>query len=112
MECIDGLAARDEHGPRVDQAAVSAARSEAGACAVAAGRRVMAHEGETIRCWCGAEDIYAELFDESGLSDSCMGTGVLDCYCGGDACVCHHHGEVDCPGCEDCEDGLLDAYTG
>lgn len=29
---------------------------------------------------------------------------MLYCICGGDFCVCHNHGEVECDGCEDCED--------
>ena len=57
-------------------------------------------------CWCG-EDNPAYLDD--GLSDSCGGTGILVCLCGGDFCVCHNHGEVECGGCEDCDgDGDLD----
>lgn len=57
-----------------------------------------------IRCWCGAEGLYSELFDTEQLEESCGGGGVLYCYCGGDQCVCHNHGEVPCEGCEDCED--------
>lgn len=53
-------------------------------------------------CWCGAVGKYDELF-ASDLDETCGGTGSLVCYCGGDQCVCHHHGETDCPGCEDCE---------
>ena len=34
----------------------------------------------------------------------CGGLGVFECLCGGDQCVCHNHGEVECPGCADCED--------
>jgi hypothetical protein len=57
-----------------------------------------------IRCWCGAEGTYDELYDRSGiLPGGCGGTGTLQCYCGGDQCVCHHHGEIECDGCEDCE---------
>ena len=56
-----------------------------------------------ITCWCGASGTYDELFDDSGLPPRCGGLGVLDCECGGDQCVCHHHGETECPGCPDCE---------
>lgn len=67
-----------------------------------------------IRCWCGAVGRYDELFDDSTLDQTCGGPGVLHCECGGDICVCHHHGEVPCDGCEDCEpegdDWGLDDY--
>lgn len=56
-----------------------------------------------ITCWCGATGTYDELFDDDGLDDRCGGLGELHCQCGGDLCVCHHHGAVECPGCEDCE---------
>jgi hypothetical protein len=58
---------------------------------------------EIIRCWCGVEGTYEELFDDACLDRTCGGTGELDCECGGDQCVCHHHGATECPGCEDCE---------
>lgn len=38
-----------------------------------------------------------------GLDNCCGGTRSLHCYCGGDQCVCGNFGEVECPGCEDCE---------
>lgn len=51
---------------------------------------------ETIRCWCGAEGTYEQLFDDH----NCNGDG--ECECGGDhLCVCHNHGT--CPGCVNCE---------
>ncbi len=53
-------------------------------------------------CWCGATGTYDELFADD-LDDGCGGTGELTCYCGGDQCVCHHHGHAECPGCEDCD---------
>jgi hypothetical protein len=62
---------------------------------------------EIITCWCGAVGTFDELFDVSGLpksSDQCGGTGCIQCECGGDQCVCHHHGEIACEGCEGCED--------
>jgi hypothetical protein len=62
-------------------------------------------DDEPIRCWCGALGTYEELFDDSGLDDSCAGTGFVNCLCGGDSCVCHHHGETECAGCEDCDFG-------
>lgn len=53
-------------------------------------------EGPEV-CWCGVKNPY---FAE--VSGSCCGTGTLDCYCGGDLCVCHNHGEVECLGCSEC----------
>lgn len=52
-------------------------------------------------CWCGAQNPYCsdEPYDDAG----CSGLGVIYCYCSGDMCVCHNHGEVQCPGCFDCE---------
>lgn len=62
-------------------------------------------------CWCGEPD---PLYDWEGLDETCGGTGTLHCYCGGDMCVCHHHGEIDCPGCDECcadgEDEDLEDY--
>lgn len=57
---------------------------------------------DQITCWCGATGTYEDLFDDSTLPDRCGGSGTLHCECGGDFCVCHHHGEVECDGCEDC----------
>lgn len=53
-------------------------------------------------CWCGAVGMPDDLFS-SDIDDSCGGSGLLRCYCGGDQCVCHNHGEIECPGCDDCE---------
>lgn len=50
-------------------------------------------------CWCGESN---PLFDDEGLDATCDGSGTLVCHCGGDLCVCHHHGETECPGCEHC----------
>lgn len=52
-------------------------------------------------CWCGEPN---PAYNDDGLRDSCGGTGMLECLCGGDFCVCHNHGEVECDGCEDCND--------
>jgi hypothetical protein len=60
-------------------------------------------DDELITCWCGAVGTYEELFDFSGLDHCCGGSGELHCECGGDLCVCHHHGSIECPGCADCE---------
>jgi hypothetical protein len=69
-------------------------------------------DDEIITCWCGAEGTFDELFDDACFEENCGGSGYLECQCGGDQCVCHHHGqEVECPGCEDClnrDDGDYD----
>ena len=55
-----------------------------------------------FRCWCGSEGFFDDMFDYACLDDGCGGTRSLNCYCGGDQCVCHHHGETECQGCGDC----------
>lgn len=72
-------------------------------------------DNEIITCWCGAIGTFQELFDSAVYgSGPCNGLGVLHCECGGDFCVCHNHGEVECPGCEECgrddEDDGFDDY--
>ncbi len=57
-----------------------------------------------MQCWCGAKGTFDQLFDHQYLDSPCNGSGVIYCYCGGDCCVCHLHGETDCEGCDDCED--------
>ena len=49
-------------------------------------------------CWCGETRPYYE-----DVFSGCGGTGMLECLCGGDFCVCHNHGEVECFGCPDCD---------
>lgn len=65
------------------------------------------YDGETFdfrwRCWCGEAGWYSELCDEDGLEPTCGGTGERHCFCGGDLCVCHHHGSDPCDGCADCD---------
>ena len=61
-------------------------------------------DDEIITCWCGAQGTFDELFSDEPYDDTCGGTRHLECRCGGDQCVCHHHGqEIECPGCEDCD---------
>ena len=70
-------------------------------------------DDEIIECWCGAKGTYDELFDSECFESGCGGTGMIQCECGGDFCVCHNHGEIECPGCEDCEgDDDSDLYDG
>jgi hypothetical protein len=60
-------------------------------------------DDEEITCWCGVSGTYDELYNDVGIEAGCGGTGHVDCYCGGDQCVCHHHGQqLDCPGCDEC----------
>ena len=61
-------------------------------------------EDGIITCWCGATGHYDELFSRDSLDEYCCGTSILRCRCGGDKCVCHHHGYAECPGCENCCD--------
>ena len=56
--------------------------------------------GFTGACWCGERNAW---FSTTYLERSCAGTRMLQCDCGGDFCVCHNHGEIECDGCEDCE---------
>jgi len=58
-------------------------------------------DDEEYECWCGARGTYAELCDPDFLDETCGGMGTLNSAC------CHHHGEIECPGCKDCEDGFL-----
>lgn len=64
-----------------------------------------------ITCWCGAVGTPEELCQDEFLESLCGGDRVLYCYCGGDLCVCHNHGEVECPGCVDCEPDDEDPYV-
>lgn len=65
--------------------------------------KVSNREEEQIQCWCGAVGTFNEMFDDDVYSKTCGGSRWLHCKCGGDFCVCHHHGEVECGGCEDCD---------
>jgi hypothetical protein len=53
------------------------------------------------------EDVAAGVFDDEyqdddiGYCDQCQNTGWVDCYCGGDMCVCENNGEEPCPACGD-----------
>jgi hypothetical protein len=57
---------------------------------------------ETFKCWCGDRVTDADF---EPINGGCGGIGTLYCDCGGDFCVCHNHGEVQCDGCEDCDAG-------
>lgn len=58
---------------------------------------------DIVKCWCGAVGTEEELFS-ADFDFRCGGAGELQCFCGGDLCVCHNHGVVECPGCDDCWD--------
>lgn len=68
-------------------------------------------EMRNVVCWCGVKNPY---FSDEPYSGTCGGNGTLDCHCGGDLCVCHNHGEVECYGCADCSpwDDDEDGYDG
>lgn len=60
-------------------------------------------EPAVYRCWCGAVGEYAAMHERQ--SGECDGDGHVDCLCGGDLCVCHNHGEIECFGCRACRWG-------
>jgi hypothetical protein len=65
-------------------------------------------DGYCARCWCGEKRAW---FSTNHLDSTCGGLGVLTCYCGGDLCICHNHGEVECLGCADCDNDDCDDET-
>lgn len=50
-----------------------------------------------MKCWCGEANPYC-----APLHGGCDGTGASECLCGGDLCICHNHGTVECDGCPEC----------
>lgn len=38
--------------------------------------------------------------DEFPFCDRCQNMGTIDCFCGGDMCICEWNGERPCPYCE------------
>jgi hypothetical protein len=57
--------------------------------------------GIVMPCWCGVSRAWFALPPEG---ETCGGLRIINCECGGDQCVCHNHGEMECPGCEDCDE--------
>jgi hypothetical protein len=53
----------------------------------------------TVSRCCGEKDAYFAPPRRGG----CSGIGTIECLCGGESCVCHNHGEVDCDGCSECD---------
>ena len=66
-----------------------------------------AEDEEDRPCWCGEEHP-----EYAPLPSRCDGMGSLYCRCGGDQCVCHNHGEVDCPGCVACDGDAMEEDDG
>lgn len=44
------------------------------------------------------EDDYDD--EDARFCFTCQNAGVVNCYCGGDFCVCDNHGEMPCPKCD------------
>ena len=36
---------------------------------------------------------------DEGWCDLCQNSGYVECYCGGDICICENNGERECPRC-------------
>lgn len=45
------------------------------------------------------EDSVDYFEGEHDWCETCDNMGMVNCYCGGDICVCHHQGEKECPDC-------------
>lgn len=43
---------------------------------------------------------YDDYDDRDDYCGHCGNTGELDCYCGGDLCVCENNGTYPCPYCQ------------
>jgi hypothetical protein len=69
-------------------------------------------EAPLFTCGCGESGAVEDMLSPDDLEQGCAGTGVVQCFCGGDFCVCHFHGETDCDGCEDCDLGGDDSERG
>jgi len=50
---------------------------------------------------CLIESYCDEPEDDRGYCDTCQNTGEIDCYCGGDLCVCIRGPYLPCPDCKD-----------
>lgn len=47
---------------------------------------------------CGG--FYEDDRDGEQWCERCHNTGELDCFCGGDFCVCMNYGSYPCPSCQ------------
>lgn len=45
------------------------------------------------------DDLYPDEYGDDVPCPKCDGWGHIDCYCGGDLCVCDNYGERYCPVC-------------
>lgn len=45
------------------------------------------------------DDLYPDEYGDDFPCPRCDGWGHVDCYCGGDLCVCDNYGEMTCPAC-------------
>lgn len=45
------------------------------------------------------DDYEYEDFDDGPPCPRCDGQRTVNCYCGGDFCICENYGERDCPLC-------------
>ncbi len=43
---------------------------------------------------------YDDYDDEEEYCDTCGNLGEVNCYCGGDLCVCLNYGSIPCPDCD------------
>lgn len=57
--------------------------------------------GESHHPFCGLAQIDHNHGDDDQWCETCHNTGSINCYCGGDLCICENHGEMPCPSCRD-----------
>lgn len=44
---------------------------------------------------------YDDDYPEGAIwCDRCQGSGIAECYCGGDFCICTNYGETECRRCD------------
>jgi hypothetical protein len=44
------------------------------------------------------DDNYFDDYADDYCYD-CQNMGTVNCYCGGDLCICENYGEIPCPAC-------------
>ena len=42
---------------------------------------------------------YPDETEEEPWCETCSGMGEVNCYCGGDLCICENYGSAPCPDC-------------
>jgi hypothetical protein len=65
-----------------------------------------------VKCWCGVYGPATEMFQVAFLDEDCGGWGHRICRCGGDSCICHHHGGAWCEGCPACREDEVPDVAG